>query len=274
MKDNSAKIDAYIRGDLPEEEMNSFREKIAADNDLALQVRLQQLEWEAAHILREDDLRNKFQAWGKEKKEVPLVPIKKETPSKGAKRRSLFSRMAAAASILLIIGVGGLFLQAQQFTNEALFKEFYEEPIYSSNLKSPGTSINDLTIGAKLLFEDKNYSQAIQQLQGVAESSPNYVEAQLLIGHAFFEKGNANKSTSDLQEAVRFYQKVLSASTDYEMKSKAEWFTLLAQLSMNQVDESFYNRLKTISTDNDHDFRNDAKKLLSKINSRWYQWAN
>ena len=109
-----------------------------------------------------------------------------------------------------------------------------------------GSSANKLTPAIKNLEDEKDYSAAIEKLKVMQNSELLYNRAQLLIGHALFQRGMSENNAADLEEAIRYYQKVLALQPDYELKSEAEWYTLLVQLKNKQTDQAFLEKLKTI----------------------------
>ncbi len=274
MSDFTNKIEAFVKGELTAEETAAFRQEITRDKELALQVQVHQLEWEAAHLLREKDLRNKFKHWEKEerapKAETRITNATKQKPK--AERRFSYRQLAIAASILFIIGIGSLFLKSQQYTNEALFTEAYLEPTYTNRLRSRGPTSNNLNNSIQSLFDKKDYTELINQLKTIPDNDPDYVQAQLLMGHAFFQKGKTEENNDDFLTAIPYYQNVLAQQANYEIKSEAEWYILLSQLKNNQVDKAFLNKLDSISKDVDHDYKQNAKTLLDNTESNWYKW--
>ncbi len=72
------KIDAYIKGHLPEQEAQALAREIAANEVLAARVERQRLHLAALDILLEDDLRAKMQVWKKEKTTQSALSTKRK----------------------------------------------------------------------------------------------------------------------------------------------------------------------------------------------------
>ena len=82
MNDRFDKIEAYIKKELSEKELVAFQKEMVANEELAKEVQLHRLEWEAMHLIREDKLRAKLKTW---QKETPLVFLQR---SQRKKKRS------------------------------------------------------------------------------------------------------------------------------------------------------------------------------------------
>jgi anti-sigma-K factor RskA len=107
------KIEAYLKGELSADAAQVFEQEIGQNPDLAEQVALHRLEWDAMEVLVENDLRDKMATW---KKPQTVVDTNAEStvvkPMMTVQKGGLFTRYAwaAAASVAVLVTVGFWFL--------------------------------------------------------------------------------------------------------------------------------------------------------------------
>lgn len=73
------KVEAYLKGNLSEEEKAAIEKEIQNNPEVALEYQLQQVELDAMEVLLERDLRSKIPQWLDE--DEPLLPPENDTPS-------------------------------------------------------------------------------------------------------------------------------------------------------------------------------------------------
>jgi hypothetical protein len=120
------KIEAYLKGQLSAEAARAFEQEVSQNPDLAEQVALHRLEWDAMEVLIENSLRDKMITWerpavhfGSEMSDVGSVLPKSDietTPSVSTvvkplmtvQKGGLFTRYAwaAAASVAILVTFG------------------------------------------------------------------------------------------------------------------------------------------------------------------------
>ncbi len=274
MDDKFEKIEAFIKGKMPPDEMQSFQKKMEADQELAFEVELQRLEWEAMHQLREKDLRNKFKEWNKESAHVKIdskTDAKNIQLPKTTKIRYLLPRIAAAAVVLLIFGFGGLYLKSSQYSHLALLEKSYTPPVINSGIKGADPQTDNLTKGI-IALDINEYSKAIDILKQIPVNNTNYEKAQFLIGHAHFLKAKDNSDSLELDLAIKQFKLVADSGQTHDIVNQAEWYLLMAQLKAEQVDKDFIENLKRIASDKNHNYDSNAKQLLQRMESFWYNW--
>ena len=278
MEDRFLKIEAYINGLLPDEEAIAFRAEIEQNQELEREVKLHQLEWEAMHFLREQELRSKFQEWRKgtsnnlvsENEDDSVIPL--YTEQKKSNKRWL--SYGIAASVLLFLGLGGLWgVKTNQYSPDALFENKYNpNRISNSRTKSPGNATTLFDTGY-ILLENKKYTEAIEKFREIPSDNSLYEPAQLFIGHTYFQKAQATGDSLLFEAAIQQYQQVASTARNRNWKSDAEWYELMSLFLSDRVDERFRIRLTQITNDPNHNYQNEAASLLKDLDSIWYKWS-
>jgi len=267
---NFDKIEAYLAGELSAAEANAFDAQVAEDEALSLEIDLHTIAHDAIEVLIEEDLRSQLLALKAEEtttsstaetKVVTLAPksTEKVVAMQPRKRRSLFPRLAAAASVAILLGFFGL--QYNATSNDTLLDTYHtgEDMVV---VRGGNVATTPLAEGATA-FEAKDYAKAIAFYQSVPKNSERYNEAQ-------FYAGNSLYKNAQYAEAAAQYGKV-AATGDIRYKDKAEWYQVLSLLANDQLDTTFYTLLNKIATDANHSYSQKAQKLNSSLNSTMRQ---
>ena len=278
MEDRFLKIEAFINGLLSEEEAAAFQREIEQDPELEREVKLHQLEWEAMHVLRKQNLRAKFMEWDEEvpfdesPEETHVVPFAAKQKKNKPIRR--WVPYAIAASIVLLLGIGGSqfwSMNTQAYTHTSLFANKYDpQRIYNAGNKSTGGIATSFDT-AYVYLENKQYAQAIRQFQRLTPGNSQYERAQLYIGHTYFQEGLDTQNRAQYDRAIQQYQQVASATQDANVRDDAEWYALMSLLLTDRVDESFQERLTHMAEDSNHNYQRQARNLEKDLNSIWYR---
>ena len=101
-------IEAYLKGQLSAEATRAFEQEINQNPDLAEQVALHRLEWDAMEVLIEDNLRDKMITWGR-----PAVYFGSEISDVGSVLRTsdieTTPSLKTVVKPLMTVQKGGLF---------------------------------------------------------------------------------------------------------------------------------------------------------------------
>jgi len=262
---NFDKIEAYLAGEMSEAEAK-------ADSTLAEDIEVHQIAHNAMEILVEDDLRNQFKAWQSEEttaapssatesKVVSMSPKATSrtarTTSQPAKRRSLFPRLAAAASVALLLG----FFTFQYSNNSSSIDGSYTEYMMPTSVRSAdGAATTPLATGLEA-YAATDYAKAIEVYKTIPTTNERYNEAQYYLAHSYYKNNN-------FSEAIAQFGKVTKAG-DARYKEQAEWYQLLSFVANKQQDASFDALLNKLLTDGKHSYHAKAQELNSDLNSWW-----
>ena len=264
------KIEAYLAGELSAAEAKAFDAQVAADEALSLEIDQHTIAHNAIEMLIEEDLRSQLQQLKAEEtttpataetKVVAMTPksTEKVVAMQPRKRRSLFPRLAAAASVAILLGFFGL--QYNATSNSSLLAAYETSDDMGVSIRGGNQTTTPLAEGATA-FNAKEYTKAIKFYQSIPSTSERYNEAQ-------FYAGNSLYKNAQYAEAAAQYGKV-AATGDIRYKDLAEWYQVLALLANNQLDAT--NTLLTkIATDSNHSYHQKAQKLNSSLNSTMRQ---
>ncbi len=97
------KIEAYLKGNLPEEERAAVEREIQTNPEAALEFQLQQVELDAMEVMLERDLRGKIHQWLDE--DEPLPPPKNDTHTPSSTSRPGRLWIAALMGAVVVLAV-------------------------------------------------------------------------------------------------------------------------------------------------------------------------
>jgi len=258
------KIEKYLNGDMTPQDEAQFDAEIEQNPELAAAVDNFGVANDAIEVLIEDNLRaelNNLKAEESGNQASNVVSINKNKPV--AKMRSLRSYLAAAASVALLLGFFGMNWAGNNYSNTALGEEMYSG--YDlPNVRSGNNTVHPFSEGLTA-FQNKNYDQAVEFFKGIVVDDPRYPEAQFYLGHALLESKNFG-------EAATQFEKVAGLE-DVRYTESAEWYQIIAQLSLGETNNNFDTLLTKITTDKDHTFNKQATELQGKLNSIWRKLA-
>lgn len=277
------KIDAYLRNALSADERARFEQDMAADEELATEVAIFQLELEGQELLLERDLREKMQRW---KTDAPL-----HKPAAG-KRRLWWWLLGAG--LLCVCGL--LWNRAQPApgiapekpvrqeparTNDrpapaepesvpvarnqsppdkagsplrALALAAYERPNFSETYRLPDTSENTVTPVQRVLeaWRSKGPDAVIEAAESVSVGDPNYYRVQEILAHAYIE-------TARYERAREIFDRLTAANLG-AASEHAEWYGVICLLAQSRAEEA-RKRLDILLADAQHIRHKDALRL-------------
>lgn len=280
------KIDAYLRNTLSADERARFEQAMAADEELATEVAIFQLEQEGQELLLERDLREKMQRWKTE------ASLHKPTPGK---RRLWW--LLLGAGLLCVCGL--LWYRAQPAPGIVPEKPARQEPARTNDRPAPaepesvpvaqqesppdkaGSPLRALALAA---YDRPNFSETyrnadtsentVTQLQRVLEASdgqgpeavikaaalvpvgdPNYYLVQEILAHACLE-------TARYERAREIFDRLTAANLG-AASEHAEWYGIICLLAQSRAEEA-RKRLDILLADAQHIRHKDALRLEKK----------
>jgi|GEM_PF-1500290 len=258
------KIEAYLAGELKGSTLTDFEQAIKADAALAADVEEHRIAHDAIEVLIESDLRKELELLRAEADSSPTTKVvqmparevvaTKNTATQGtAKRRSLFPRLVAAASVILLVGFFALLND-----NSSLdFNDHYiEYSMPSPNRSGDATDLHPLATGLDL-YKAGNYGEAIDFYKSIPTADKRYNEAQFYLGHSYFKNKNYTTAATTFEQVAK--------SQDIRFMEKAEWYQLVTLLANKQQDDSFKTLLNKMMNDKEHSYHKQAQKLNSDL---------
>lgn len=159
------------------------------------------------------------------------VEPKEETPVKTLDTSKIKFNYRIAASIAILMGIGGIWFFNMQNPNEKLFEEYYSpDPGLPTVM---GTSDNYKFYEAMVDYKQGNYEIAIEKWEKLLTSKPKNDTLNYFLGCAYL----ANKSNT---EALNYFEETLNSSTStfYE---EASYYAGLTLLKQNKTKEAIEN---------------------------------
>ncbi|MDH7446014.1 tetratricopeptide repeat protein [Aquimarina sp. 2201CG14-23] len=235
------KIEEYLAMVLSEEDMVAFEKEMAADPELRDEVEKQR---ELHHILSDKDTLD-----FKEKIQKIAAEIKQEESK--ANTTSFFSYWKIAASIIIILGVGGLLWN--NLDTKTTFSDLYASHYvpYPAEDVTRGETENKLDTILKE-YTNGNYEKVIRELQKITTLS-KVEQLRLYLGNSYL---NTNKE----QEAILQFERISDTSKYYE---DASWYRALTYLKLGDSKTS-KEILESIIQYNGI-YKENAMKLIEKI---------
>ena len=247
-------VEAYLSKSMTPEEQGTFEGQMKVDKKLKRTVLNHVLANEAIGLPIEDRIARKLKNLETNRKKIAIPP----TPQIAWKRW-----ISVAASLLFFIFAGTLFWSNQTFSTQALANDFYETSTLPS-IRSEGATNQQWNQGI-LAFSKNEYDKAITNLLEIPTTDLNYLEAQYILGHAYWQKGNYAKADSYFSSLLA--QSNIPTSID---KQELEWNRLLSVLNNKGADSSeFKATLSTIKSNSNHPYYQQAQELSQKLNSFW-----
>ncbi len=239
------KIDDYLDGNLDQQAHEDFRQRLAAENELAKDTLFQQEMRQGIAYGSQQDLRSRLQVIHEETvgdngQEARMVPI----------GRQLWLRWSAAAA-LLIGALSILFWIQQKPSTEQLFAANYE--VYQLDATSRGPAADDPNSSALKAYQEQDYPSAIRQFGNILQNEPENPTLQLALAISYWE----NDQPQQAQSAIKtlFNHPIL--------KDQAYWYAALFALAEDKTEVAI-EYLEQIPTDSGQ-LHAKAAKLLKAL---------
>lgn len=250
------RVEQYAEGLLPDAERLAFEAELAANAELRQALDLYRLGQEVIEQGVEAQLRQQMQGWAKSD-----VDTSAETPPLTAKRvtmRPMWVRLAAAASVALLLGWFSMQWASRDYSDEAIFAAQYEAPA-TSTFRAGTTIYNPLETGFKAL-ENNDLQAAEDFFKSIPPDHERYAEAQYYLGHSAGQLGRYDVAIAAFQASIE--------RREARFQEKAEWNLLLTYIAAGQTDRAdFQNLLNRIADDPNHAYQKRAEALQGKLGS-------
>ena len=242
------KYDQYIKGQLSEEEMDTFTKDIVQEHFEEEQLKNQ---WKT--ILDQDE---ELQAL--KNQQASDSPKLVASRPKGIRRFKILFQVAA--TVLLLIAAGLFFYEAPDpipvLSYAQLTEVHLEKPYSNSGSRSGALESSEIRIQANDAYRQKNYAQAIplfQELNSLPEKQSSDV---FYLGLSHLYLGEYDLAIKNLE--------IIHSDTGSSLHKESSWFLSLAYLKANQLDAA-KNILQNLA-DSKGWKSQDAQLLLQAIN--------
>jgi tetratricopeptide (TPR) repeat protein len=248
------RVEQYEQGLMPEAERSAFEAELASNAELRQALELYRLGQEVIEQGVETQLRRQLQGWAASDTGTAAAPL----TARRVTMRPMWMRLAAAASVALILGWFSIQWVSRDYSDEALFAAQYEAPDTGTS-RSGVTLDNPLETGFKAL-ENNNLQAAEDFFKSIQPDNERYAEAQYYLGHTAGQLKHYDLAIAAFQSSIQ--------RNEAKFQEKAEWNLLLAYLAAGQTDNAdFQNLLNRIAGDPNHAYQKRAEALQGKLGS-------
>ena len=230
-------IDWYLNGELQGAGRAAFEARLAQDAALAAELEAYRQLQEGFQAARGEAFREKIQHW-----ESQQAPKSRLRP---ASRRPLLFRLAAAAAVLLILGLSLRWYAKVNYADTALAAQFYQAPL------------SETTLG------DSRRPGLDEMAQAFEQAHARFQQDDFPAAFAAFEALLQLLPAAELDPFNRQYY-----------QEQADWGRLLAALAMPAPPLDVSAEAQRIAADERHEFQAQAAELARKLRSPLYRWAN
>ncbi len=211
-------IERYFLQDMTAEEQQAFTQKLTGNTLLQEQVQQVRL---TIIAIKEQALAESLNDFHKGLPKVETTPIR-------TIKKIKLKRWLVAASILLAVSVGGLWLYNMSTPNEKLFTTYFKpDPGLISAMSSTDNYVFDK---AMIDYKTGNYKEALSAWQGLLKNDNNNDTLNYFIGVGYV----ALKNT---KAALPYLQKVVAMPQSYFIKD-ACWYLGLAMIQEEKLKEA------------------------------------
>ena len=250
---NFDRIEAYLFGQMSAEENAGFEREIAENADLAAEVEHQRLEHRAMELLLREELRANLNTWKAEKEALaaPAAGTGAKVVSMGSNRRLLY-RIAAAASVLLIIG----FFSRQFFAganHEQLALQYFAGSETGYRGDGPANPLDPVYDA----MNRQDWRAALGALDRVSTADYRMTALQL--------RGECQFRLKEYTASVTTFETLLAANPAAEIREQAEWDLLMAYLAEGKHKAEQERLLMQLVEDAGHPYQEKAVELKGKM---------
>lgn len=241
-------IEKYFSNSLNPKEQLRFNELLQSDEKFKKEFTFQKDLQKVISRNQHDELKKTLQDFEKDKPVVKLLNISK--------------KWLVAASILIIVGLGFVFLKSSFYQSpEKIFAENYEP---YRNIVLPierGENSNTIEHSAFVAYENGNYHKAINLFNSVPKTNTTYI---------LFYKSMCYMSLNKTNEAITLLKTITDsdneANSEKNFNEIANWYLALAYLKIGET-EMARNQFSSIANDEENVFKKkDSRKILQYLN--------
>jgi len=175
----------YFEGSMSENEITEFEDRLKKESELEQHLKEQRI---LLHAIEEQSLKNKLDNFHEE----ATSSIRILNPQETQNRSSFYSKLAIAASLAIIIGVGGFFLINQPNATEKVFAtHFKPDPGLATTM---GTSSQYDFYEAMVDYKQENYIKALKKWKALLINNPKNDTLNYFVGVTHLANDNENSA--------------------------------------------------------------------------------
>lgn len=247
MSERIESIERYIQGEMATEEKQRFELEMRSDPRLQEDVSRMHILFNAIEVSVGDDLRKRLQ-------QLETAPSGVLSKVPVLKIRSFYTRLAAAAGVLVLISVGLWFFFGQGSPDLAQFSDLHYLPYDYTQMRGEYSRQSDFQFD----MSRRNYDRqkAAQWFITWLETHPDDDEARYILADVLKDLGQYDKAKVQLEKII--------SQNSIRWGEKAEWnYVLLSTAdTWDALAESIYQR---IVTDPAHSYYPQARELSTLL---------
>lgn len=252
---NFNKIEAYISGEMSLIEKSAFEKQLAADKELAAEFKLQQIEEEAIAWQADQLLKNKIKKIGAENQ---LFKSAEKTPLKIRWKKIL----TAAATVTLLVAAYFIFQNNNTSPEAIALQHYIKTPPSVTVTRSPDKEIDSFFKSVQKIMtdEDDKLDGSILFLKNIPSDSPDFVDANYWLGHAYFKQ-------KKYAESIAYFSKIREITDRPELTDASDYYLIIAHLTEHGNDDEFYKLVTTLYENKAHPYLFKIKNLHANVGS-------
>ncbi|WKN43430.1 tetratricopeptide repeat protein [Tunicatimonas pelagia] len=254
-------LEQYLQGELSEADTQYVEKTISEDADLQQDVQIIRLAQDAVHSTA---IQQRVQRWHTKYRPIAVAeqasePVSETTPD-STPVISLWTRVARVAAVVLVGGLGYLFIQYATVSTDSWYNGHYVEyklPV----TRDAGTEASVIDS----LYLVKDYAQLTQQFEQMTNPG---VQDQFLAAMSYMQQAT-------FEQAVRQFESIRQQNRSQEapmFAQETDYYQALALIEIGDFDKA-EELLEKISQDPNHNFRQNISGAdLWKL--RMLKWKN
>jgi TolA-binding protein len=247
MEDNyNEKIDLYLDGELSAEDQAAFEKSMEQDPQLEEEIRQNLLLREIVETGYQEKMRSDIRTWRSQTSQSDTQKL--------TNMRKLGYRLAAAASVVIILTATIFTGIVPQYSNSRIAARYYEPDEDLGAIR--GNNDADILRQAFENYEQGNFTGAIPGFQRY----PNNDKALYGLGLSFYQ-------IEDYENAVETF-KTLIERDNIEYTERAEFYLLLSYLHTDQTGPEFQELLNKMIEEGGY-YAGQAEGVKKKLDSFW-----
>lgn len=239
-------IDKYFSNSLSPKEQLKFNDLLQNDEKFKKEFAFQKDLQKVISKNQRNDLKKVVQNFEDDKK--PVISL-----------LNISKKWLVAASILIIVGLGSVFVKSNFYPSpDKLYAENYEP---YRNIVLPverGEDANTIEHSAFVAYENGNYHKAINLFNSVPNSNTVYI---------LFYKSMCYMSLNKTREAISLLKTIVDSNpevnSEKNFKELANWYLALAYLNIGEI-ENAHKQFAVISNDKANVYKKESSAKILK----------
>ena len=244
-------IEDYLSGELEESFMNSFEEELMTNSGLAVEVRLSS---EINNAIGENDIMSLRESL-KKIKDSRIEPENQQKLGISPPRLQRTIWYAAAASVILLLGISGIF-NRHSYSAPELYSEYYHPLEGNLGATRSASRPEEVSLNQALIkMNNKDYDAALKLFSDILVNDRQNIVSNFYTGTIRQQKGQYDG-------AIQSFTNVISQG-DNLFVEQSEWYIGLCYLSRNEREKAI-RQFRKISNDNGY-YQQQSQAILKKL---------